>query len=103
VATRSIRHIAWFLVACSAAAAVLAGWNGSRVALRVVAALVVAWVTAAVLIGTDYRDADGFMECRSGCTAVQDVVGIVFFYSPAMLVCVTIGSLAAWITRRVKR
>jgi hypothetical protein len=66
------------------------------------AALIVTWTAATILIATDVRDVDGFMDCWPRCTALQEVVGFGFFASPALLVVVLTGSFAAWLTRRVK-
>lgn len=89
-----------FLLAFLALAALLAGWNGVRIAILAGTALVVSWVTAAVLFGTDYRDADGFMDCWPHCTVLQDVVGFVLFASPILLIGVVAGRLAGWLARR---
>jgi len=95
--------MAWFLVAVLTLSAVVASWKGTRIAIPVAAVLVAAWAAAAIAIGTDYRDADGFMDCWPGCTALQNVAGFVFFVSPAMLVVLSASRLAAWLTNRNKR
>ena len=92
------------LLALAALAAVLAGWSGRLAFVLAIALLVLAWLTAAVLFGADYRDADGFMDCWPGCTLWQDTVGIVIFVSPVLFVCVMVGRLAAWLIRgRINR
>lgn len=52
---------------------------------------------------TDYRDADGFIDCWPRCTTLQDVGGFVFYVSPLILVVLLASRLAAWMTHRVKR
>jgi hypothetical protein len=41
------------------------------------------------------------MDCRPSCTAWQEVVGFVFFACPVFLVVLLVGSMAAWIKRRL--
>lgn len=85
-----------------ALAALLAGWREPRSAILFGGALIVTWTVAAILIATDVRDADGFMDCWTDCTILQDGVEFALFVSPVMLVVVLIGRLAAWLTRRVR-
>lgn len=90
----------WVLVALSMAVGGLAGWRGSRVRIVVVSGLLVAWSAALVLLQTDYRNASGFMDCWPRCTTLQHAVGLAFFWSPVMLVCVLIGALGSRLANR---
>jgi hypothetical protein len=82
--------------------ALLAGWRGARVTIIVGSVLVVAWAVDAVVVRTDYRDADGFIDCWPHCTALQDVVGTVLWASPALLVILLASCLVGCMTRRPK-
>jgi hypothetical protein len=95
--------MAWLLVALFAVSVLYAGWRGAPVAAIAAAALVIAWLAAAVLVAIDYRDVDGFMDCWPRCTAWQDGVGFVVFAGPVMLVILLLGSLAGWLARRGRR
>jgi hypothetical protein len=44
---------------------------------------------------------EGF-DCGIHCTTLQDVVRFVAFAGPAALVVVLLGSLAGYLTRRIK-
>lgn len=94
-------QMAWLLIALLAAAALLAGWKGGRVAMAVAAAIALGWMTTAVLVAGD-RDADGYFDCGIHCTTLQDVVGFVAFAGPAALVVLLLGSLAGYLTRRTR-
>jgi hypothetical protein len=83
-----------------ALAVLLAGWSGIRRAIVVGVGLIVVWGAAAGLIAAGVHDVDGFMDCWPGCTARQQVVGFAFFASPALLVVLLAGGLAAWLKRR---
>lgn len=67
------------------------------------AALLTAWVAVAMLVSTDYRDADGFFDCWPDCTPWQDAVLGVILGVPVMLAGLTLGALVARIARRRKR
>jgi hypothetical protein len=94
--------MAWLLIALLAAAALLAGWKGGRVAMAVAAAIVVGWMATAVLVASDYLDVQGFFDCGIHCSTLQDAVGFVAFVGPAALVVLLLGSLGGYLTRRVK-
>ncbi len=53
------------------------------------------WLLDYVLIGTRYRNANGFMECGLNCSTLQDLVGLEFWYGGALLVLAILGSLGA--------
>lgn len=94
--------MAWALVAALAVGALIAGWSGVRGTVVVGIGLAVVWVATFVLIATDVRDVDGFMDCWPGCTVLQEAVEFALFASPVMLVVLLVGSLAGWLKRRVR-
>jgi hypothetical protein len=94
--------MAWLLIALLAAAALFVGWKGGRAAMAVATAIVLGWTATAALVASDYRDADGFFDCGIHCTTLQDLVGFVAFVAPVILVILLLGSLASYVTRRVK-
>jgi hypothetical protein len=94
--------MAWLLIAILAAAALVAGWNGGRIAMAVAAAIVLGWTATAILVASDDRDVQGFFDCGIHCTTLQNVVGFVAFAGPAALVVLLLGSLAGYLTRRTK-
>jgi hypothetical protein len=51
------------------------------------------WTWAAVAIETDYRDADGFVDCWPSCSAFQEVVGFVYLAAPVALLVVLLAAL----------
>lgn len=64
-------------------------WRRERLArafVAVTAVLVVAWGAALAAIWTDYRDADGFVDCWPSCSHFQHAVASAFWYGPAIFV-----------------
>jgi hypothetical protein len=49
---------------------------------------------------TDYRDADGFVDCWPNCTAIQDATGWGVFLAPIVGLIAGITTLAALVIRR---
>ena len=70
--------------------------------MAVAAAIVLGWTATAVLVASDYRDVGGFFDCGTHCTTLQDVVAFVAFAGPVVLVVLLLGSLAGYMTRRIK-
>jgi hypothetical protein len=64
------------------------------------ALLAVSWVLAALAVRTDYRDADGFVDCWPGCSTFQDAVGVTLFYGPVAGALVLVTSIALLLVRR---
>lgn len=63
------------------AALVYLGWRRGRLGRTLVAVgagLLGLWGLSALAVETDYRDADGFVDCWPSCTAFQDAVRIGF-------------------------
>jgi hypothetical protein len=55
-----------------------------------------AWALATQLVRTDYRDADGFVDCWPDCTALQESVSWVLFLGPlAALALAGLATLTA--------
>jgi hypothetical protein len=64
-------------------------WRRGRLArmfVTITVVLAVAWGLALAAIWTDYRDADGFVDCWPSCSYVQRAVASAFWYRPVMFV-----------------
>jgi len=64
-------------------------WRRGRLARTFVAITVVlaaAWGLALAAIWTDYRDADGFVDCWPSCSQFQNAVEWALWYGPVMIV-----------------
>lgn len=64
-------------------------WRRGRLAHMFIAVTVVlaaAWGLALAAIWTDYRDADGFVDCWPSCSHFQRAVASAFWYGPVMFV-----------------
>jgi hypothetical protein len=73
-------------------------------ATTLVLSVAVAWILAAAAVRTDYRDADGFVDCWPSCSAFQDGVAITLFFGPPMAVLVVVASaILVPLERRRKR
>jgi hypothetical protein len=70
-------------------------WRRGLPLVVAVAALAAAFVTAAVLIAQDYRDADGWVDCWPNCSTLQTGVGVTFIWGGALLVVAGLASLGA--------
>jgi hypothetical protein len=90
---------AFVLTVLLVAALVVAARRGHLPATLAVMLTVIAasWAAAAVAVRTDYRDADGFVDCWPYCSAFQDVIGGTLFYGPvaALVLLVTAGVFLA--------
>jgi len=84
-------------------------WHGHRrcrlarnvaLGLGVLAGL---WVLAALAITTDWRDADGYVDCWPNCSRVQETVGVLFLVAPAAGALLAFSALVAWLIRRRQR
>ena len=85
------------------AVAVWQGHRRRRLARNVVfglAVLATLWVLAALAISTDWRDADGYVDCWPNCSAVQDAVGVLFWIGPAAAVVLAVSAIITWFIRR---
>ena len=49
---------------------------------------------------TDYRDADGFIDCWPNCTAIQDATGWGVYLAPIVGIVAGIAAVAALVIRR---
>jgi hypothetical protein len=61
------------------------------------------YVVAILFIETDYRDADGFMDCWPWCSALQEAVWLVFWLGGGLLVLSGLFSLGALLVLAVRR
>lgn len=85
-------------------AVLLLAWKRGRLwpaLLAVNAVLAGTWGLAAVAMRTDYRDADGWIDCWPACTLLQDGVGTVLVLGPPVITASLLLALAlAAVTRR---
>jgi hypothetical protein len=64
-----------------------------------VLALGALWLAALAAVQTDWRDADGFVDCWPSCTLYQDTTGVILIWSP-VAVPVWLGVAALFVWRR---
>jgi hypothetical protein len=62
--------------------------------------LAFAWVLAKIAQDTDYRDADGWVDCWPSCSPVQHAVGITLWIAPLVAAVVIVAIVLAMGTRR---
>jgi hypothetical protein len=82
------------------------GYRNRRLARNAViwlAILAALWVLAAVAISTDWRDADGYVDCWPHCMRVQQTVGVLFWIAPVAAALTAISALVASLARRRQR
>jgi hypothetical protein len=65
-------------------------------------ALGMLWLAMLAAVRTDWRDADGFIDCWPSCTLYQDATGVVLIGSP-VVVLAWLGAAALFVWRRRKR
>ena len=83
-----------------------AGWRCGRRVLGVAAAtlaLLGVWGASLLAIGTDYRDADGHMDCWPRCTAYQEAVGVAFWGALPALGLVIVSTVLAVAVSALRR
>src|SRR5262245_11196220 len=88
------------------AALLYAGWRRGRFALAfavVVVALLGVWAASLLAIHTDFRDADGHVDCWPNCTAYHEVVGVAFWLTLPVLVLLTVVSAVAVAVSALRR
>jgi hypothetical protein len=96
------------LVLVGLASFLYVAWRRNRLApafIAVIVVLAVFWVLAYAAISTDYRDADGFIDCWPSCSRYQGAVAAAIWYGPVMLVVLGAfaGVLATIKARRDRR
>jgi len=85
------------------------GWRLHRLGVAlVITAFGVAslWLLTEAAIRTDYRDADGHIDCWPHCTALQDGVGALHVLAPVTLlalILVMAALIVRYASRRVRR
>lgn len=81
-----------FLLVVAAGLLYAAYQRGHLLATSVVLATVgaIAFVLAAVAVGTDFRNADGFADCWPACTTLQKVIPFGLFVGPSVSVLSTL-------------
>ena len=81
----------------------LAGaWVRGRLGLAsgiVFVVAVVAWAADFVALTSDYRDADGFVDCGESCTAMHRLAALGFVAPPLLISLAAAGMLVALVAR----
>jgi hypothetical protein len=101
------RRMRWLTLTLLIGITSSAVWNGYRrrlgrnvlLGLTLLAAL---WALAALAVSTDWRDADGYVDCWPNCSPLQDTVGVLFVVAPAAAVFLALSALVTWLIRRRK-
>jgi hypothetical protein len=86
--------------------ALYAGWRRGRFAMAfgaVVAAVLGVWGASLLTIATDYRDADGHVDCWPHCTAYQKAIGGVFWYTIPLVTLLALASAGVVLVSRWRR
>ena len=82
-------------------------WRHNRLApafMAVTAGSALLWGLAFTAIWTDYRDADGFLDCWPSCTAFQVAIASTFWYGAVMFLVLGVFAVALGaITARRRR
>jgi hypothetical protein len=83
-------------------------WKRGRLGLTFIGVAVVLsllWGLALAAIWTDYRDADGFIDCWPSCSHYQHTVEWAFWYGPVVFVVLGVfaGVLGTITARRESR
>ena len=90
------RPLAATLVVVLLALLLYSAWRCGRLRisfLAVAPVIAAAWLLARAAVRTDYRDADGYVDCWPSCTLLQDSVGLAIWYGPVLLIA--LGVVAA--------
>lgn len=80
----------------------VAAWTRGRlgvVSISLFVVAVVAWVLDFATVSSGYHDADGFIDCRDGCTGVH-YVAAVGFLSPPLLISLSALTMLVVLGRR---
>ena len=89
------------------AALVYAGWRHgrpTRTLALVSVGLLGIWGLSALAVETDYRDADGFVDCWPGCTVFQDAVRLGFLgVLPVLVALAILTALLVLVSARRER
>jgi hypothetical protein len=64
---------------------------------------VVAWVADVVALASDFRDADGFVDCGDFCTATHRLTALGFVAPPLLISLAAGGMLVALLARGRRR
>lgn len=95
--------IVLILLFAGLAVALVAGYRArilGWVSLALIALGAAAFALAELAISTDYRDADGEVDCWPTCSAVQDATGVGFYGGLLVVLVGAVGLLVAAALRR---
>ena len=98
-------YLALLSIAVIACGALALAWTRGRlgVASAVVFVLaVVAWVLDFVALTTDFRDADGLLDCERVCTPMHRLVAL-GFVAPPLLISIAAAGMAIALVARARR
>ena len=98
-------YLALLSIAVIACGALALAWTRGRlgVASAVVFVLaVVAWVLDFVALTTDFRDADGLLDCGRVCTPMHRLVAL-GFVAPPLLISIAAAGMAIALVARARR
>jgi Ca2+/Na+ antiporter len=65
--------------------------------------LIALWLLAMVAYSTDWRDADGFLDCWPTCTRHQQAIGSVLLIAPVMLIVWLSAAVVVWLRQGESR
>jgi hypothetical protein len=83
-----------------------AAWLRGRLAMASLGLLVVAvtvWVLDGLAVASGFRDADGFVDCRSACTGVHHAAAFGLLAPPLLIAVAAAGLIWALLARRRAR
>jgi hypothetical protein len=108
---RVVEALFWLVVGLAALAVVVPPmlWRRfgpgrlSTLLATLVAFLAVLWLVNLGLIASDYRDADGWVDCYPSCSGLQRVVGGVAIWGGALLIVCAAAAVAGLVACALAR
>jgi hypothetical protein len=101
-----MRAVTTVLLAASACAVCLHGYRRGRLitsALLGAGLLTVVWLLVGVAVSSDWRDADGWVDCYPRCTRLQDAIAVLFILTPIAVGLLVTVALTAFLVERRRR
>ena len=98
-------YLALLSVAVIACGALALAWTRGRLGVASAVLLVlavVAWVLDFVALTTDFRDADGLLDCGRVCTPMHRLVAL-GFVAPPLLIAIAAAGMAIALVARARR
>ena len=95
-----VRLVALGILVALGVGAMISGASRNRLVLSLAKStllLVAVWVATAAMYYSDWRDADGFVDCWPNCTTYQDASGTILVGLPVVLAAwVVAAALIGW-------